>query len=205
MRLRSIHSRAGFTLVELLITIMILGIIMTGLYQALATSLASYQETKEKQALLDTARFTMDRMVRFAQETDWIGSTGMFDDWLEVSERVLDTYDNSTHAYLIDGDGLLDADNDSDGFVNEDGTDPTETSVFTVDYGDLSNLKIVESRPDYSTASTADWTAWETICEHVTWFDVQRLANDLVQIELTVAQGDNVVSLNTRVKARFVD
>ena len=55
---------------------MILGIIMTGLYQALATSLASYQETKEKQALLDTARFTMDRMVRFAQETDEIGPTG---------------------------------------------------------------------------------------------------------------------------------
>ncbi len=154
MSVRSIRNRSGFTLFELLITIMILGMIMTGLYQALATSLASYEETKEKQALLDTARFTMDRMVRFAQETDWIGTTGFFDDWLEVSERVLDTYDNSTHAYLIDGDGLLDADNDSDGFVNEDGTDPTETSAFTVDYGDLSNLKIVESRPDYSTAST---------------------------------------------------
>ncbi len=205
MSVRSIRNRSGFTLFELLITIMILGMIMTGLYQALATSLASYEETKEKQALLDTARFTMDRMVRFAQETDWIGTTGFFDDWLEVSERVLDTYDNSTHAYLIDGDGLLDADNDSDGFVNEDGTDPTETSAFTVDYGDLSNLKIVESRPDYSTASTFDWTPWEPICEHVTWFDVQRLANDLVQIELTVALGDNVVSLNTRVKARFVD
>ena len=144
-------------------------------------------------------------MVRFAQETDWIGPTGFFDDWLEVSERVLDTYDNSTHAYLIDGDGLLDGDNDGDGFVNEDGTDPIETSAFTVDYGDLSNLKIVESRPDYSTGSTFDWTPWEPICEHVTWFDVQLLANDLVQIELTVAQGDNVVSLNTRVKARFVD
>jgi prepilin-type N-terminal cleavage/methylation domain-containing protein len=199
-----IHNRAGFTLVELLVSIVILGVIMTGLAEVLDTSLASYQETKEKQALLDMARFTMDRMVRFVQEADWIGSTLGDEDWLEVGERVLDTYDNSTHVYLADGDGLLDADNDGDGFVNEDGTDPTETIAFTLDTGDADNQKIVERRPDYSTASTSDWTDWEPICEHVTRFNVQRLADNLVQIELTLAQGENVVSLHTRVKARFV-
>ncbi len=204
MAIRSIQSRSGFSLIELLVSIVILGIIMTGLSESLGTSLASYQETREKQALLDMARFTMDRMVRFVQETDWVGSTGASDDWLEVGEHVLDTYDNSTNAYRVDGDGFLDADNDSDGFVDEGGTDPIETIVFTVDYGDADNLKIVESRPDYSTGATLDYTDWEPICEHVTWFDVQRLADDLVQIELTLAQGENVVSLNTRVKARFV-
>ena len=184
---------------------MILGMIMTGLYQALATSLASYQETKEKQALLDTARFTMDRIVRFAQETDEIVDPGASFDQLQVSERVLDTYDNSTHGYLVDGDGIPDADNDSNGFVNDGGSDPKEYITFTIDKTDASNWKIEERRPDYSTASTVDTTAWEAICENVTYFNVQRLADDLAQIKLTVAQGDNVVSLRTRVKARFVD
>lgn len=205
MRLRSIHGRAGFTLVELLIAIMILGLIMTGLYQALATSLASYQETKGKQALLDAARFTMDRMVRFAQETDEIGPDGALDDQLVVSERVLDTYNNATHAYVVDGDGILDADNDSNGFVNDSGSDPKEYITFTIDKTDASNWKVREQRPDYSTASTDDTTAWEVISEHVTYFNVQRLAADLVQVKLTVAQGENTVSLQTRVKPRFVD
>jgi hypothetical protein len=151
------------------------------------------------------ARFAMDRMVRFAQETDEIGSDGFLDDQLEVSERVLDTYDNATHGYLVDGDGILDADNDANGFVNDSGSDPKEYITFKRYMIPADNWKIREERPDYSTAATGDTVAWEVICEHVTYFNVQRLADDLVQIKLTVAQGDNVVSLQTRVKPRFVD
>ena len=205
MRLKSIHNPAGFTLVELLISIVILGLVMTGLHEVLGTALASYQDTREKQALLDMARFAVDRMVRFAQETDEIGPDGSLDDQLQVSERVLDTYNNATHAYVVDGDGILDADNDANGFVNDSGSDPKEYITFTIDKTDANNWKIKEQRPDYSTASTVDTTAWEAICERVTYFNVQRLADDLVQIKLTVAQGDNVVSLQTRVKPRFVD
>ncbi len=205
MQLKSVNNPAGFTLIELVISVAILGIIMVGMYQTLGTVLGSHEETTEKQALLDMARFTMDRMVRFAQETDEIGPDGILNDQLQVSERVLDTYDNATHGYLVDGDGILDADNDANGFVNDSGSDPKEYITFRVDKTDASNWKIEEQRPDYSTTSTLDTTAWEEICEHVAYFNVQRLADDLVQIQLTVAQGENEVSLRTRVKPRFVD
>ena len=59
---------------------------------------------------------------------------------------MLDTYDNSTHAYLVDGDGILDADNDSNGFVNDGGSDPKEYITFTIDKTDASNWKIVEQK-----------------------------------------------------------
>jgi len=198
-------QRSGLTLVELVIATALLGVIMLGVHQLLFTGLSSQEATGEQQALLDTARFAMERMVQFAQETDDIHSPGGSFDKLEVSERVLDTYNNGTHAYLADGDGQVDADNDTDGLVNEDGSDPMEYITFQLDKTDPTNWKLVERRPDYSTSSTSDTTAWQAVCEHVTSFDVRRLDSDLVQIKLTVAQGNRQVSLNTRAKARFVD
>ena len=205
MAVYSIRNRSGFTLFELLISILMLGFIVAGLYQVLGTALDAYQDLKERQALLDMARFAMDRMVRFAQETDEIGFEGSLNDQLRVSERVLDTYDNVTRAYLVDGDGILDADHDANGFVNDSASDPKEYITFRLLKAPPGNWRIREQRPDYSTGATGDTLPWEVICEHVTDFNVQRLADNLVQIKLTVAKGDNVVSLQTRVKPRFVD
>jgi hypothetical protein len=43
------------------------------------------------------------------------------------------------------------------------------------------------------------------LCEHVTTFSCTLLAPNLVEIQLTVNDGKNEVSLKTRVKAIFVD
>ncbi|MBK5100509.1 MAG: prepilin-type N-terminal cleavage/methylation domain-containing protein [Desulfobacteraceae bacterium] len=118
----TLRNNRAFTLVELLVSIAILAIIMTGLYQVLATAISIYADTKEKQELVAQARYAMERMAMFVRETDTISSPDDINqELLRVSERVLDNYDNSTHTYNVVPDGLLDADNDSDGLVNEGG------------------------------------------------------------------------------------
>lgn len=203
---RLANNHFGLTLFELLISITILGIIMIGLHQVLGTALSSYDSITDKQNLLARARHAMERMVMFVEETDYISShmVGEFNKTtLTVSERVLDTYKNDTHAYMVEGDGIPDADNDSDGFVNEDGasgSDPREYVEFTLSSGILSTRG-----PDYSTADTNDSTAYKTLCENVTVFESDRLANNLMEIRLTLNDGKSTVSLKTRVFARNIN
>lgn len=207
-RQRKIHDNSGLTLLELLISIAILGIIMTSLYQVVGTPLSAYEGTREKQDLLAQARFVMERMVMFVQETDDIDKPQLHQantPWLEISERVVDTYDNAT--YDIDGDGYLDANNDSDDLVNEDivQPDPPEYIRFDLDKSDGSNWKLMEEMPDYSTSNLNDHKAEEVICEHVTLFNCSHLSTNLVEIELTLNNGNSEVSLKTRAKARFIE
>ena len=202
-------AASGLTLLELLITLTILGIIVAGLHQVMDTTLSAYDHTRNKQDLLAQARYTMERMVMFVQETDFVLKPDEASDQeiLRVSERVLDTYDNTTHAYDVDGDGLLDADNDSDGLVNEDETnpDPRDVITFDLDKTEASNWKLRQVLPDYGTAALNDFMAPNVICEHVTAFKCNRLSTNLVEIELTLNKGKSRVSLKTRVKAMYVD
>jgi len=200
---RLANNHFGFTLFELLISITILGVVMIGFQQALSVTLSAYESSKNSQDLLSRARFSMERMVMFAQEAGDISSPAggeLNKTTLTVSERVLDTYDNASHIYVVDGDGILDANNDSDGFVDEDGasgSDPREYVEFTLS-GDILSTR----GPDYSTADTDDKTAYKTLSEHVTVFECDRLANNLVEIRLALNDGKNAVSLKTRVVAR---
>ena len=116
------HDESGVTLLELLISVAILGMIVVGLHQVMSTATSTHDDTSSKQELLAEARYAMGRMVMFAQETDVIQEPEDVSDGevLIVSDRVLDHYDNASHAYDEDGDGLLDADNDGDGLINED-------------------------------------------------------------------------------------
>jgi hypothetical protein len=99
----------------------------------------------------------------------------------------------------------LDADNDSDGIINEGGGDTSEFIDFKLDKGDSSNWKLVEEMPDYSTSAPGDTTAEQVLCEHVTDFTLTLLAVNLVEIQLTLDDGESGVSLMTRVKAMNVD
>ena len=85
----------------------------------------------------------MERMVMFVQETDQLEIPAA--DTLVLNERVLDTYDNDTHAYRAEGDGYLDADNDHDGVVNEGGVndDPVDTISFSLDKSEPNNLSLI--------------------------------------------------------------
>ena len=199
------RDNSGFTLLELLISIAILSVIMIGLHQAMGTALSAHRQTTDRQELLARARYAMERMVMFVQETDQIEIPAA--DNLVLSERVLDTYDNDTHGYMAEGDGYLDADNDHDGVVNEGGVndDPVDPISFSLDKSEPNNWKLQEQMPDYSTSTLDDFLATKVLCEHVTTFSSGLLTPNLVEIQLTVNDGKNEVSLKTRVKTIFVD
>jgi prepilin-type N-terminal cleavage/methylation domain-containing protein len=199
------HDNSGFTLLELLISIAILSVIMIGLHQAMGTALSAYRQTTDRQELLARARYAMERMVLFVQETDQIQIPAA--DNLVLNERVLDTYDNDTNGYIAEGDGYLDADNDHDGVVNEGGVneDPVDPISFSLDKSDPNNWKLQEQMPDYGSSILDDFLATKVLCEHVTTFSCTLLAPNLVEIQLTVNDGKNEVSLKTRVKTIFVD
>lgn len=199
----ALKNKSGFTLLELLVSITILGIIMVGLHQVVGTALSAYGNTKNKQELLAQARFAMERMVMFVQEADDIDIPA--GEQLKVTERVLDTYKNSDYTYMPGGDGYLDADFDSDGLVNEGGGDLSEFIDFKLNKGDSSNWKLVEEMPDYSTSPQGDIMAQQVICEHVTDFTLTLVAANLVEIKLILNNGKSEVSLTTRVKAMNVD
>ncbi len=199
----ALNNNSGLTLLELLVSITILGIIMVGLHQVVSTALSTYGHIKNKQDLLAQARFAMERMVMFVQEADDIDIPS--GEQLKVTERVLDTYKNSDQTYMPGGDGYLDADYDSDGIVNEGAGDLSEFIDFKLDKGDSSNWKLVEEMPDYSTGAQGDIMAQQVLCEHVTDFTLTLLAANLIEIQLTLNDGESGVSLMTRVKAMNVD
>jgi prepilin-type N-terminal cleavage/methylation domain-containing protein len=197
--------QSGLTLLELLVAIAIFSIIVGGLYQVLDHTLATYETTRNQQNLLSQARYAMERMVMFVQVTDEIvNPAGSTTQELTVSERVLDTYDNLSGAYRIDGDGILDADNDADGLVNEGQKDRAEYISFKLDTSMADNWKLAERRPDYRTADTADQTQWTVICDHVTAFACRRLTVGMVEIQLTLKSDSAQVNLKTRAKARNI-
>ena len=196
--LSGIHDTSGLTLVELLVTTAILGIVVLSLHQIMSTSLSAYIDTTSKQDLLTQARYAMERMVMFAQETGEIKVPA--GDKLEVPERVLDTYDNTTRAYVLAGDGFVDADFDADGLVDEGDGDTQELVKFHLIKG---SEQLIEKMPDRSSASEGSYLAENVLCEHVTRFKCKKLTSKLAEIELTLRDGRSEVSLKTRVKARF--
>jgi hypothetical protein len=177
---------------------------MIGLYQAMDTALSSHEQTTEKTELLAQARYAMERMVMFVQETDQIDIP--LPDRLVVSERLLDTYDNQSLVYAVDGDGYLDADNDHNGLVNEGSVeDPPDPIIFDLDKTDGNNWKLQEEMPDYGSSNLYDFMEKTVLCQHVTSFQCSLLTSNLVEIQLTLNNGEQEVSLKTRAKAFYMD
>jgi len=201
------RNTSGMTLVELLVSLSILGIIMLGLNQAVETSLSAFSETKSKQELLAQARYAMERMVMFVQESDLISDPSTIDvsETLRVSERVLDTYNNVSGTYAVDGDGLLDADTDADGLVNQGGTDPADLIRFFLEKNSPADWKLKEEMPDYSTSVLGDFKPATILCENISAFNCRRLSSKMVEIELSVSDGTNEVTLTTRTIARYAN
>ncbi|MFH1077392.1 MAG: prepilin-type N-terminal cleavage/methylation domain-containing protein [Pseudomonadota bacterium] len=212
-------TMTGVTLLELLISIAILGIIVAGLQQVIGSAVSTYKVNKEKQELVSEAQYAMERMVMFVQETGKINSPVLDTpqvNTLEVSERVLDNYNNTSRAYVADGDGLLDTDHDSDGLIdeNEDTGGSDDRREYIRWY--VSSSSLMEEAPNYTTNSQTDKLAEYSICANVVnaadfkcnLFRDDHLSktyNNLVCIELTLTKGQNTVTLKTRVKARMVE
>ncbi len=89
-------DKSGFTLLELIVSIAIIGIMMIGLQQVLGSALTTYDVTKTKQDLMASARFAMGRMVLFVQETNSIINPvpESTEELLKVAEQKFDTYVN---------------------------------------------------------------------------------------------------------------
>ena len=202
--------KEGFTLVELLIGIAVMGVIVGALYQVIGVTLSSYHAADDRQALIPQARYALERMVMFVQESDYIGApdTMVSTKVLTVSERLSDQYDNKTHIYKVDGDGIPDADNDWNGLINLGGGIPAELITFRLD---ATNGWLMEKMPDYGTSQTGDHKAERIICEHVSEFSCRRLltpsgaVSGRVEITLKLKQGNATVTLQTTAKARWVD
>ena len=193
-------NQSGLTLFELLIAVALFSIIMSGFYHLLSTALSTYEYTGNNRELLAQGRYAMERIVMFGQEAEEIKRPA--GDKLEFPERVLDTYDNATQAYCVDGDGIVDADRDADGLVDEGDGDNKELVKFHHDKG--AEL-LIEKLPDYGTADEGDYRPDTVLCEHVTFFKVDKLSADLAEIQLTLKNGQSEVSLKTRLKARYVE
>lgn len=201
-----VHDQSGVTLLELLISIALIGIIMMGLHQVVTTAISSYDHTKRTQDLLAQSRYAMERMVMFVQHTDSVSKpdTATHQEILQVNERVLDMYDNSTHTYCPAGDGILDADNDSDGPINEGDEDPPDLITFDLDKTDGNNWKLREQIPDYSTSGTDDFMPIQVICERVVDFKCSLISTSVVEIALGLSDGENEVCIKTRANIRLI-
>lgn len=200
-------KKAGFTLIELLIALVLIALIVGALDQVAARVFSTYSAVQTSHDLVPQARYALERMVMFVQESDQIQTppTAAPTEVLTVSERVSDQHVNASLAYAAAGDGLPDADTNANGLINESGADPAEFVTFDLDKTDAANWKLREQMPDYSTASTSDFKARVVLCERVTAFSCIRLSAGIVEITLTLRQGTKTVTLRTTAKARWVD
>ncbi len=204
------NGKAGFTLIELLVGIAIVGMIMGTLYQVADRIILAYRVTAEKQEILPQARHALERMVMFVQESDEITrpETGIDGEVLTVSERLVDQYSNASQTYTAAGDGLPDGDNDANGLINDQilhPEDPPDYITFDLDKTDPANWRLMEQMPDYGTSQAGDHRGKKLLCEHVRSFSCRRLSSGVVEISLTLKQGNGEVSLRTAAKARWVE
>jgi len=186
-------------MIELMISVVILGIIMTCFHQVLATALSTYNDTRARHDLTIQAQFAMQRMTMFVRVTDDIDVPDF--ETLKVSERLKDNYLNTDHTYKADGDLILDADNDMDLLVNEGGADSKEYITFFLNKDDPDNWKLKEEGPDYSTAAIDDKGLESVLCEHVTSFQVITPVAGVVEIHLALSDGKNQLQLKMWIKS----
>jgi prepilin-type N-terminal cleavage/methylation domain-containing protein len=200
--------RSGLTLMELVISIFLVSILMAGLYGAIGTVFTAHEYTSQGQDNLSRVRYALDHMAMFVSATDGIVapvSTSAVER-LELTDCVLDTYTNATHAFGATGDNFLDADNDADGLLNESaGSDPADLVRFYLVKTNAANWLLMMERPDYRTANFDDRPPPLVLCENVSNFECSYLGRGLVEISLTVLDAGDSVTLQTRAKSRRMD
>ncbi len=190
-------ARSGLGLIELVLAIAIMGIVMVGLFQALSHASSSYRERADGQDMLSQGQYALMRMTLFIRETADFSLPS--EKKIKVVERVLDRFDNVTHHALPDGDGILDADSDANGLVDDSDSDPTEDVIFQLESG-----QILETLPNYGTAIPGDTLPPDPICDHVSELKIKKLSDDLLSIWLVLDDGRSRIELFTRVKARIM-
>ncbi|MDA3791749.1 MAG: type II secretion system protein [Desulfobacula sp.] len=187
----------GFSLVELMVVVMILGTVALALQQVMTQFLITQTGSREKVQLLNQARFTLDRITAMVQETAYLEYPllGGTDEQLRFGEHSMDMFNNTSHAFVAAGDGKLDADNDGNGLVNDGpgGSDPVDLVTLKLD-----KTQLVEILPDYSTASLTDFLPQRVLAENVTEFACTLVTQNLVEILLVLENKNISARLKTR-------
>jgi len=202
--LNSWKNNNGFTLLELIVVISLLGAMLTSLQLVLGQAMTAHKNTREKLEHVSQARFAMERITLLITETGFIETPAEGDsgDLLVIEERIMDSYDNSSHSFVQNGDGILDADNDSSGVVNDDASDdPVDKIFISLDKTDADNWRLIEVLPDYSTANFNDTMTQRILCENVILFTITRGSSNkkgLIKINLDQGGDTHTVSLKTR-------
>lgn len=130
--------QAGFTVIELLVSIAISALLLTGLTQLLNTGISSMEIVRDRTDLARQARFAMSRMVDSVRGSDRLLlplADNPATPFLEnVREQTVPPSPPQSGSILntavlavtlnrtidLDGDGTFDADNDGDGRFDED-------------------------------------------------------------------------------------
>lgn len=133
---RNLH--AGYTLVELLVSIGIAAMLLTGLQQLMATSFLAANSVGERTDLARDARFAMGRMVDAVRSSDRLllpladNPATNWDEHIRIETVPASAPQGSStlatavlavtvsHSQDIDLNGIFDADNDGDGLFDED-------------------------------------------------------------------------------------
>lgn len=192
----------GFSLVELMVVIMIMGMVALALQQVMAQFLITRTGSREKVQLLNQARVALERITALVQETAYLEHplAGGSDAQLRLGEHAMDMYNNTSHAFVAAGDGKLDADNDGNGLVNDGpgGSDPVDLVTLKLDKTLAGNWKLVEILPNYSTAALTDFLPQRVLAENVTQFACTVLTQNLVEILLVLEKQNMRAQLKTR-------
>ncbi|MGB5301325.1 MAG: prepilin-type N-terminal cleavage/methylation domain-containing protein, partial [Thiogranum sp.] len=147
----------GYTLVELLMSVVIASMLMLGLSGVASQAIQTHDMVREKNRLTDQARFAMQQMVRTVSHSRLLllpQNDRPASNWLEnVREETVPptppTDDSTKYTAVLavtlpasidlDADGFPDADNDRDGRIDEDppadNTFDNATGIFQIDDG----------------------------------------------------------------------
>ncbi|MGB5409577.1 MAG: prepilin-type N-terminal cleavage/methylation domain-containing protein [Thiogranum sp.] len=147
----------GYTLVELLMSVVIASMLMLGLSGVASQAIQTHDMVREKNRLTDQARFAMQQMVRTVSHSRLLllpQNDRPASNWLEnVREETVPptppTDDSTKYTAVLavtlpasidlDTDGFPDADNDRDGRIDEDppadNTFDNATGIFQIDDG----------------------------------------------------------------------
>jgi prepilin-type N-terminal cleavage/methylation domain-containing protein len=134
-RQETLKSERGLTLVELLISIVIISMIAGVSTRMVGGALDSWEYNRGKEDLLNTARLAMERMVSGVRSTTWVLMPLMISDPTDPGYPTSSYYPRDILAFS----GMID--NDGDGLFDED-------PYKDIDWNNKSGLKGIDDNND---------------------------------------------------------
>jgi prepilin-type N-terminal cleavage/methylation domain-containing protein len=196
LRVPSFQSQSGLTLVEVLVSLAIFGLIVGVLYQMTSVGLAAWDIQRDRNRLLVEGERAMEEIVRHVRGTNLVlapAYDGTPENTLSLAEMVLDA----------DQDGFSDSDNNKNGKIHDDpgNLDPVDPVMF---YRNSTTGQLIERLPDYATSDLTDYVE-SAIADHVQSFTVTRTTESegiLLTVSMVLESPKRTFSLNSGILVR---